>query len=128
MLLRRRVRIVGKALVIEIVDQPRGAPPLLVLSELPCVRSHRTLHRQHVLAQRIAGSVLVHQREGFFPRRKFVAHVESSVSVLSSVPSLAAPSAKRSGCQRPAVQFLFTTLTSCPADSVSACLPRVRNL
>src|SRR2546423_1017392 len=74
MLFRRRVRMVGEALIIEIVDQPRDSPAVLVLSELARVSPHRTLHRKHVLAQRIAGGVVVHQCEGFLPRRKHLTY------------------------------------------------------
>src|SRR5678809_771685 len=74
MFFRRRVRVVGKALVVEIVDEAGRCPTLLVLAELSRVRAHRCFNREHVLAQRFARCVLVHQRQRLSASRKGVAH------------------------------------------------------
>src|SRR5882724_5248208 len=66
--------VVRKSLVIEVVNQSGGSPALFVLAELPCVRAHRALDGEHVLAQGIAGSVLMHQRERFLARWNGVVH------------------------------------------------------
>src|SRR5215208_7072666 len=40
------------ALVVEVVQEPRDAPELLILAEAAGVRAHRRLDGQHVLAKR----------------------------------------------------------------------------
>ena len=63
MLFRGRVRVVGPALVVEVVDEAREPPALRILAEAHGVGAHRRLHGEHVLPQGIAGGVLVHERE-----------------------------------------------------------------
>ena len=58
-----RMRLVRPALVIEIVHQPRQSPRLHVFAEPFSVRPHRPFNGEHVLSQRVAGGVLVHQLE-----------------------------------------------------------------
>jgi hypothetical protein len=48
---RGRVRLVRKALVVEVVHQPRQSPPLDFLVEVRGVRAHRALDREHVLPE-----------------------------------------------------------------------------
>ena len=64
MLLGGRVRVVGEALVVEVVDQPREPPALHVLAAAAGVGAHGRLHGEHVLPQGVAGGVLVHEGEG----------------------------------------------------------------
>ena len=63
MLLGRRVRGVRISLVVEIVDQPGQPPPLRILAEVLGVGAHRGFDAEHVLSERLAGGVLVHQSE-----------------------------------------------------------------
>ena len=51
-------------LVVEVVEQRRDAPALLVLAELPRVAAHRGLDGQRVLQQAVALGVLGQQRPG----------------------------------------------------------------
>jgi len=74
MLLGRRVRVVGEALVVEIVNEARRSPPFLILAEFGGIGAHGALDGQHVLAQRVTRRVLVHQREGLLAGRDVVAH------------------------------------------------------
>src|SRR5687767_5789750 len=46
------------------MEQSRKAPALFILTEFLRVRAHRAFDRQHVLSQRLAGGVFVHQGEG----------------------------------------------------------------
>ena len=64
MLLGGRVRRVGVALVVEVVQQPHQPPCLDVLPRPLRHRAHGELDRVHVLSQRVGGGVLVHQGEG----------------------------------------------------------------
>src|SRR3954468_15364693 len=68
------MRLVGKLLVVEVVNEAGGSPALLVLPELPCVRAHRRLDCEHVLPQRFARGVLVHQRQRLGARRNGLGH------------------------------------------------------
>ena len=59
-----RVRGVGIALVVEVVQQADQPPGVGVLARTLGHRAHRDLDRVHVLPQRVRRGVLVHQREG----------------------------------------------------------------
>src|ERR1700730_7993614 len=72
MLLGRRVRVVREALVVEIVDKAGDPPALRVLTELLRISAHRPFHRQHVLPQRFARRVFVHEGERVGSRRNFI--------------------------------------------------------
>jgi hypothetical protein len=60
---------VGVALVVEVVNQPRDPPELLVLVVAPRVGAHRGLDPQHVLSQRLGGDPLANQVPGIITRR-----------------------------------------------------------
>ena len=57
------VRLIGPALVVEVVQQRDDAPVLLVLADQPGVAAHGRLDGQHVLPQAFALGVFLHQRE-----------------------------------------------------------------
>ena len=63
MLVRRRVRGVWEPLVVEVVDQPGKAPSFDIFAEMFGIRPHGRFHGEHVLSQRLALRVLVHQCE-----------------------------------------------------------------
>src|SRR6202049_408155 len=72
MRLGRRVRVVRKALVVEIVNETGDSPALHIFAELLRIRAHRAFHRQHVLTQRFARRVLVREAERLRSRRSFI--------------------------------------------------------
>jgi hypothetical protein len=59
----RMVGGIGPTLIIEIVQQPRRPPFLLILAELPRIRPDGRLDRQHVLDQAVAVAKFVQQCE-----------------------------------------------------------------
>ena len=61
----RRVLLVGKLLVVEVVQQADQAPGLGILAVPDGIRAHGRLDREHVLAQRRGPGVLLHERQRF---------------------------------------------------------------
>src|SRR4029077_11087534 len=72
MLVGWRMGAVREALVVEVVNEPGDSPALHVLAELLRVGAHCAFHRQHVLPQRFALRVLVHECERVRSRRRFI--------------------------------------------------------
>src|SRR3989442_5996264 len=64
----RGMLLIGKLFVIEVVQQTARSPRLRISAEFRGVGPHRRLDRLHVLAQRGALRVLVHECERFFAR------------------------------------------------------------
>jgi hypothetical protein len=69
MFLVRSVRVVGLALVVEIVQQRGEAPKLFVRAGLSCVSANAGFHREHVLAQTLRLCVFAQQFPSVVPSR-----------------------------------------------------------
>ena len=66
---KRMIRLIGPALVVEVVQQRHHAPVVLVLTPEPRVAAHRGFDREHVLPQALALRMLGDQRPRLIPRQ-----------------------------------------------------------
>ena len=92
------MRGVGKALIVEVVQQADDAPRLRVFAELGGVGAHRRLDGQHVLAQRRRLGVLLHQGEGVGAIHQVTFQRSAHSSAISTGHSLRAWLARPARC------------------------------